>query len=89
MEVHRDNGEFMKFYEECSAQLRASRHRFMQFLQKEDDELWQSQDFIRFLVDTTNELLMRQEQLLEMSRKLTEASQPRPRGSLAAIRRAV
>lgn len=89
MASYKDNREFMEFYEDCSRQLRESRQCFIEFLQKDDDQLWDSQDFIRFLVDTTNELLLRQEQLLAMSRKLAQPGQTKTGGPLAATRRAL
>jgi hypothetical protein len=60
----------------------------MRFLQLTDDRLWMNADFIRYLVETTNELLERQEQLLGMARTLSRSNWETSGKSLADIGRA-
>ena len=88
MTAHPDKAEFSRFCEECNQRLRERRHGFMKFLQMNDDQLWQNPEFISFLVATTNELLERQEALLQMARTLARANELKTEGLLARIGRA-
>ena len=84
----KNRAEFLRYCDECRDQLRDSRHQFVHFLQLNDDCLWSNAEFIRYLVETTNELLERQEQLLEMARTLSQANREASGGSMANLGRA-